>query len=64
MSTNSRPGRSNRVSRDTVYALALQRACAPLPDTLPAAGTSMPESTELHSRRGRARPRAAQVPPT
>ena len=62
MSTNSRPGRSNRVSRDTVYALALQRSCAPLAGPAPA-GTPA-ESTALHSRRGRAQPRAAQVPPT
>ena len=63
MSTNSRPGRSNRVSRDTVYALALQRASLPLPDVAPA-GSAITESTALLSRRGRAQPRAAQVPPT
>ncbi len=60
MSTNSRTGRQRSVDPDAVFALALDRARAPLPP----AEAVRAEASALLSRRGRVQPLRAQVPPT
>ena len=67
MSTNSRPGRTRRVDRDAVFALALQPHALPAAPCAPATEALRAERAALLSRRGRALPPRRvlpQVPPT